>query len=451
MVNYNRISFRLQIRSFKNTFFQVPDLPFRDLLPDHLIQAIHRSGNCRDTVFTPLITLRAFIFQVLSSSGSCKESVAHVLLERIQGGFSANSVNTGPYCKARSRLSLAHLIEAVTASGRQLHRQASKHWLWRGYRVMLVDGTTMLMPDTADNQQTYPQQSNQKPRLGFPIMRVVGLLSLTTGSCVDYALGSYQGKGSGETSLFSQLIQSLSISDLLIADRYYTTYAIMALLNKQGTAWLFRQRANSKTDFRCGIRLGAKDHLIRYSKPKRKPVWIDDDDWEALPNELVIREFSFNGVIYVTSLTQAKAYPKKALAELYQQRWQVELNFRTLKTQMGMEMLRCQTADMVNKEVAEHLLAYNLIRANLARAASLHDEKPSLLSFMSAVQLIRNTANLCFSMTGSKLGNIITPLLKAMTETKVGQRERPNQPRAIKRRPKAYPLLKKPRRKYATA
>ncbi|NOR70135.1 MAG: IS4 family transposase, partial [Methylomarinum sp.] len=155
MKKSSRLSRHLQIRSFKNTFFQFNDLPFKGLLPDHLIEAIHQSGDVRNTVFTPLVTLRAFLFQVLSSTGACKEAVAHVLIERIGQDYSANSMNTGPYCKARLRLLLSHLKEAVTSSGQVLHEQASDSWLWNGYRVMLVDGTTLLMPDTDNNQKTY--------------------------------------------------------------------------------------------------------------------------------------------------------------------------------------------------------------------------------------------------------------------------------------------------------
>ena len=157
----NRISLRLQIRAVKNTFFQLDDLPFKNLLPDSLIQTIYQSGNIRDTVFTPLLTLKAFIFQVLSPTGSCKEAVAHILMERINFDYPANSMNTGAYCKARGRLLLTHLKAAVTSSGHTQHRQASNNWLWKGYQVVMVDGTTLLMPDTEDNQKAYPQQSVQ--------------------------------------------------------------------------------------------------------------------------------------------------------------------------------------------------------------------------------------------------------------------------------------------------
>ncbi|NOR71230.1 MAG: IS4 family transposase, partial [Methylomarinum sp.] len=454
--NSSRLSFRLQIRSFKNAFFQFNDLPFKGLISDRLIEEIHQSGDVRSTIFTPLVTLRAFLFQALSSTGACKEAVAHILTERIGLDYHANSMNTGPYCKARLRLQLPHLKEAVSSSGQALHEQASKSWLWNGYQVVLVDGTTFLMPDTKSNQKSYPQQHAQKPRLGFPIMRLVGLLSLSTGGCMNYATGSYQGKGkgtgkgTGETSLFSRLIRFLGSRDLLLADRYYTSYANYVLLTQQGTPLVFRQRSTVKSDFRRGQRLGAKDHIISVKKPKKKPIWMSDEAWTEMPAEFLIREFAVKGIVYVTTLMDAKTYPKKALAELYQERWKIEVDFRTLKTHMGMDMFRCKTADMIDKEIAIHLLAYNLIRVNLARAACINNKLPHHLSFMATVQLMRNMASLCITMTGAVLGKLMPAILMAITQTAVEQQKRPNQPRVIKRRPKAYSLMTKPRIEYAT-
>ncbi len=306
------------------------------------------------------------------------------------------------------------------------------------------------MPDSADNQAVYPQQTAQKPGLGFPIVRLAGLLSLATGSCIDYVLGPYQGKGSGETSLFSRLIGTLGQDDLLLADRYYTTYAILARMIARKTPLLFRQRSNVKSNFQHGERLGAKDHRIVYQKPKRIPVWLPEDEYAALPDAITIREFSVKGLVYVTTLLDAKAYPKIALAELYQQRWQIELDFRSIKTSMGREMLRCKSPQMIDQEIAVHLLAYNLIRANLAGAAQAHDKIPRQLSFMAAVQLLGTTVGFCLTLTGTALEQLLDPLLAAMAYTDVGTRKRRNQPRVVKRRPKPYPLMTKPRREYVT-
>ena len=269
-----RLSLHLQVRNFKNAFFQIGELPFKGLIPDSLIKALRLSGSGYDTVFTPLVTLKAFLLQILNGNGSCKEAVANVLTERIGNHYDANSMNTGAYCKARQRLPLSILKDMLVASGNALHQQAPNDWLWKGYRVALVDGTTLLMPDTKDNQASYPQQSPQKKGVGFPILRMVGLISLPSKSCLGYETAAYQGKGTGETSLFSKLIPLLDKSDLLLGDRYYTTYAIMCLLTQQGTSFVFRQSPHVKTDFKKGSHLGAKDHLISYKKPSRVPVWM---------------------------------------------------------------------------------------------------------------------------------------------------------------------------------
>jgi hypothetical protein len=316
---------------------------------------------------------------------------------------------------------------------------------------VLADGATMLMPDTDENQNDYPQQGNQKPGLGFPIVRIVGLLSLATGTCLNYALGPYQGKGSGESSLLCELLDTLGEKDLLIADRYYSTYALIALMRAKRTPVLTRLHAQKKADFRRGQRLGARDHLAVYYKPKRKPVWMSKHAYAELPDTITVREFAVNGTVYVTTLLDAKAYPKKALAALYHQRWKIELDFRTIKTDMGMEMLRCKTPDMVRKEIAVHLLAYNLIRANLARAAMTCDKQPRQLSFMAAVQLIRNTAGACIQTTSKRLEELLLPLLQAVAYTTIGQRQRQNQPRVVKRRPKPFPLMSKSRDQSVTA
>jgi len=444
-----RLSLHLQLRNFKNAFFQIGNLPFSNLIPDRLIKDLRLSGSGHDTIFTPIVTLKTFLLQILNGNVSCKEAVSNVLTERISNHYEANSMNTGGYCKARKRLPLPILKEMVASSGEVLHQQASDDWLWKGFRVALVDGTTLLMPDTENNQATYPQQSTQKAGLGFPILRMVGLLSFVNKGCLGYEVAPYAGKGTGETSLFSKLISLLGKQDLLLGDRYYSTYAIMSLLIQQGTSFVFRQSANVKTDFKKGTRLSAKDHIIRYNKPKRNPVWMSKYDYSKLPTELFIREFSVKGTVYVTSLIKPKIYPKKELASLYGQRWDVELDFRTIKTDMGMEMLRCKTAAMVNKEIAVNLLAYNLVCANIARSAYANHKKPYHISFMAAAQLMHSFVGLCITMTSKALEKLLYPLLKAIAYTEVGRRKRPNQPRVVKRRPKAFPLMTKPRGEYA--
>ena len=230
-----------------------------------------------------------------------------------------------------------------------------------------------------------------------------------------------------------------------MADRYYCTFAIIALLQASGIPVLFPIHARKKVDFSLGVRLDAKDHLIEWLKPKRKPVWMSQQAYNDLPEAMTIREFAVNGRIYVSTLLNAKSYHKQELAMLYKQRWKIELDFRSIKTNMGMEMLRCKTPEMVRKEIAIHLLAYNIIRENLAQAASLHEKIPRQLSFRSAVQLIIQASKQIVSLTGNRLTSALRKLLKAIASTAIGKQKRKSQPRAVKRRPKSFPLLTVPR------
>ena len=404
MAHHIRISIRQQIDRFKKSFLQVQKLPFNDFFPTETIEAIiAHTPHKRTSVFSPLITLKTFIFQVLSDDGSCKLAVAGVFADRLSQRQPANSVNTGPYCKARQRLPLTQMSQAVATVGSRLHRLSAKTWRWRGLNVVLADGTTALMPDTPKNQAVFPQQSHQKPGLGFPIVRMLALISLSTGTIIDYRLSPYQGKGTGEATLFSQVMNALLAGDLLLADRYYCTFAIIALLQAKGIPVLFLLHAKKKADFRQGRKLGAKDQEIEWQKPKRKPVWMTDRAYTELPAVITVRQFSVNGVVYVTTLLNAKRFNKQELASLYKERWQIELDFRAIKTHMGMEMLRCKTPEMVQKEIAVHLLAYNIIRGNLAQAAVLHGKNPRQLSFRSSVQLVCQAARQIGLLIGKTL------------------------------------------------
>ena len=409
------------------------------------------SKSSRNRLFTPLVTLKAFIFQSLSTDGSCRQAVSHVLSERLLEGEVANSIHTGAYCKARDRLPLVPLQQAVEASGTALHHQADPSWLFKGYNLMVTDGSTLIMPDTPENQAVFPQQANQKPGLGFPILRIVVLISLSVGAVVAYATGPYQGKGTGETALFSQLLSHIANSTLLLADRYYCTWAIIASILQQGGHVLVQNHAQRKPDFRLGQRLGPRDHLVTWKKPKRKPGWISPEDYDALPDEILIREFAVGGKVYVSTLLAPKSYHKKELAGLYSQRWSVELDLRSIKTHMKMDMLRCKTPDRVQKEIAVHLLAYNLVRASIARAAAIKHKLPRQLSFMTAVQQLNEGLSQLMLFAGNRLGHIINGLLEAIASIPIGQQKRKPQPRAIKRRPKPYPLLTVPRNQACAA
>jgi hypothetical protein len=239
----------------------------------------------------------------------------------------------------------------------------------------------------------------------------------------------------------------LNPGDLLLADRYYSTYAIVACLKLKGVAFISRNHPQKKADFRKGLKLGAKDHLIEWIKPKRKPVWMSTDEYEQLPDTLTVREFSVGGVVYVSTLLEADIYSKKELANLYKERWKIELDLRTLKTDLKMEMLRCKSPDMVEKEIATRFMAYNLIRGSIAESANKQGGIARQISFKAAVQLLGAAQIRLSHVTRSIKIKAYDLLLGAVATTLIGKRKRPSQPRAIKRRPKAYSLLTEPRAK----
>ena len=446
MSNHIKLSVQQQIQSFKNSILQLPELSFPDVMSSKsLLQIIEGSSHKRDRIFTPLVTLKAFISQILSADGSCRQAVSEIMSERISQGKKANSIGTGPYCKARDALPIDPLINAVKETGKTLHRQADLSWSWKGHNTLIVDGTTVLMPDTEDNQKSYPQQSCQKPGLGFPITRIVGLISLSTGAVTSYAQGSYQGKGSGETSLLSVLFGDIAANDVLLADRYYCTWCIIALLQKQDSHILVQNHAQRKPNFTLGKQLGTKDHITDWKKPKIRPIWITESDYNNLPDTIQIREFAVGGLTYVTTLLDDRTYHKKELAKFYKNRWKIELDFRSIKTNMGMEMLRCKSANMVKKEIAVYFISYNLIRANIARSAVMNKKIPRQISFMTAIQLFNVIKLQLVLATEGSLKYIVKNTLDAMTSIAIGKQKRKNQPRATKRRPKAYPLLTVPR------
>jgi len=257
--------------------------------------------------------------------------------------------------------------------------------------VKLVDGTTLSMPDTPANQDQFPQSASQQPGIGFPICRLVGLMSLGCGALIDVAYGPYQGKRTGEQALLRSLLHNLERDDVLLGDAFYGSYFLLCELRKSGVDGVFEQHGGRKntTDFRRGRSLGKRDHIVTLKRPV-KPGWMSKREYDKLPLRLSVRELRTGGKAaktLVTTLLDSQAYPKAALKQLYRDRWQAELNFRHIKTTMGLDVLRCKTPEMVEKEIWVALLAYNLVRLLMAQSAILNQCFCSQLSFKHTVQL----------------------------------------------------------------
>jgi len=403
------------------------------LLPDH-----------RERLFPPTETLSMFLAQALSADGSCRQVVNDAMVKRVIGGMKPGSTDTGGYCKARARLPMGMVSTLAREAGGIVAKGAPPWWHWRSRRVRLVDGATVTLPDTQENQAAYPQSSSQQPGLGFPICRLVALLCLGSGALLDAAMGPCEGKGSDEQSLLRDMLDTLQSGDILLGDALYATYFLLWDLIRGGADALFEQHGGRKrsTDFSTGEKLGARDHLIVLTKPKQKPDWMSQYEYDQAPATLKVREFQAGGKIMVTTFLCPKETSKQVLKALYRQRWNVELDLRNIKTTLGMEHLRCKTPEMAVKELWVYLLAYNLIRLLMAQAALLADQIPRQLSFKHTVQIW-----IAWQQRGGGGHDAVSinALLVLIAEPRVGLRPGRIEPRARKRRPKPFPLLTKPR------
>ncbi|MGQ0654565.1 MAG: IS4 family transposase [Betaproteobacteria bacterium] len=247
------------------------------------------AGSYRERLYPPLHSLGLFMGQALSADDACQDAVARNLSERTALGARACSLNTGPYCKARKRLPLALITALQRSIGARLEAAQPAGWRWRGRPVKLLDGTTVSMPDTKANQGAFPQSRSQKPGLGFPIARVVAIVSLGHGGVLDAAVGPCQGQDSSEQALVRQLLGAFEHGDLLLADSYHCTYWTIATLKSLGVDLLSALHAHRDHDFRCGKRLGKGDHVVQWKRPAR-PAWMDEDTYATMPETLTVRE-----------------------------------------------------------------------------------------------------------------------------------------------------------------
>lgn len=436
-----------QISLLKQRFAQINGNPFSDILSSDKLKTLVEKEveEFRERIFSPMVTISTFVRQVLEPDQSCRNAVAKLRAERGVESEETCSLHTGSYCKARKRLSESLFHELVCETGQSLEKEAKTSWRWKGRVVKLVDGSTLSMPDTPENQEAYPQPESQKKGVGFPIARIVGIISLSCGSVIDLAIGPYQGKATGEHALLRQLVYSVSAGDILLADRYYCSYWLIALLLAKGVDVLFQQHASRKSDFRSGKKLGVKDHWVIWEKPKQKPEWMDQETWLNIPESLTLREVKSEGKVLVTSLLNPKEVSRKELAELYTKRWLVEVDLKAIKDTMQMGILRCKTPEMVRKEIWVHLLAYNLIRTVMAQAAYHADLHPRNISFKATLQSLNALHDILLIATDDQIQKLLELLWSGVASQRVGNRPGRSEPRAVKRRPKPYPRLKKPR------
>lgn len=441
-----------------NPFLQETGLPFASVLDAESIQKVFREEEAlfgQDDIFSTEIVLWAFLAQTLrdGKGAACAAAVADIATYMLQTGQRPPSGDTGDYCRARAKLNLTALQRLVRESAQHLERDAETSWLWKGLHAKLVDGFTFTMPDTPENQEAFPQLKLQTLGVGFPIARACVAVSLATACLCEMAIGPYEGKETGEMALLRQMLETFDAKDIVVFDRYYCSYMMLAMLIDHGTHACVRLHPCRSSDFRRGRRLGQDDHLITWYRPAR-PQWMSPEQYEKIPEKLNLRELRFHitepghrteTMTVITTLTNPEEYSKEDIAQLYGFRWNVELDIRIIKQTLALDHVRCKTPEMVRRELWVTLLAYNLIRKLTATSAVVHSKQPRQLGFTLACQTVLSSWMLFSTGSCSNSTAMYTTLLAHIADNEVANRPGRIEPRVLKRRRHRYPLMKCPR------
>lgn len=449
-------SFRSQIANARNC----NQLFFAALVPaERIVTVFGEASAILDSarIYTTAVTVWTLLSQVLSSDHGCVSAVAKLIAYRVAKSQSIPSPETGAYCIARDKLDEESMHRLMCQTGEGIEGSAPDHWRWLGHRVIVGDGATVTMPDTPENQREYPQLSAQKPGCGFPLMRMVVLFALSTGVVLQMAMGQYKGKQTAEVSLFRTIDDILMESDVFLADRAYSGWFDIARLRSRGVHAVMRKHQMRKTDFHKGKRLGKDDHIDSWLRPDR-PSWMTKEEYETYPTSMEVREvrvrvekpgFRTVEVLLVTNLLDPIEYTIQDLAALYRRRWDVELNLRSLKTEMQMEHLRCKEPHRVRNEIRAHMLAYNLIRQVMCETAIQGNIEPWQISFKHTMQTFNEIFPILSEVEDYE--RLYRLLLKCCLAHLVGNRPDRFEPRVVKRRPKTHKLMTKPRHQYEPA
>ncbi len=456
MRHCNQGRFRQQVRFLQQQYLQDGNLPFSDILSAELIEQTLTALQVGwiDRIFTPLVTLCVFLGQVLSADHSCRAAVARLIAHRVARKERRCSAETGAYCQARKRLPEAFFSQIARQTGQRLEESVNPDWLWKKRRVYLVDGATVSLPDTPANQQAYPQVPQQKPGLGFPLMRIAVVFSLACGAVLDVGMCRYAGKGQSELALLRQMWSIFQPGSIMLADRLMCTWFEFIMLKQRNVDSVCRFTSHRTTNFRRGMRLGKDDHLVTWVKP-HKPRSIDAETYKPLPDALTVREcrvrltqpgFRVRVLVLATTLLDPIAYPPAELAQLYFARWNAELDLRSLKQTLQMDVLRCKTPELVRKELWTHILAYNLIRTVMAQAAATHDLLPRSISFKGTIQTLEAFQPVIeVTHHPARRIEVYQHLLDAIAKHRVADRPNRFEPRVKKHRRNHYGWLTKPR------
>ncbi len=434
MKNTKVARIRQKVAMLKQQFLQSDSGLFDQALSEQEIGVLMQKlvEPHRERIYSPLDTLRLFVGQVLSADRACQDVVGRRLSERVAQGQTPSALNTSAYCEARQRLPITLPVTLSTLIGERLEAMMPAAWRWQGRCVKLFDGTTVTMPDTPSNQETYPQSREQQPGLGFPIARIGALIGLSSGAMLGYQVAACKGKGTGEQSLLANLLDHLNGGGVLLADALLATWWIIHGASRRGADVVMAQHGVRITDFTRGQQLGKNDHLVQWPRPP-KPKTMSPEEYATYPELITMREVKVDGRILVTTLLDPAFASAQALGALYAMRWNIEVDFRTIKATLEMDVLRCKSQPMVDKEIAIYILAYNLVRWAMAKAALLANIQPRTLSFAGAKRLLGTFADQLRRTSGDQVLTLIATVTACIATLRLPHRPDRIEPRQVAR------------------
>lgn len=427
----------------------------RDLLPAPLLASEDDGANSRERDYPLRLTFECLLWQMLKPRTACREVVRQVQALRTLHGLPPIAEDDSAYIQARLRLPRERLEKAIPATAQTADRRVGPSVQLQGRPVKVVDGSSTQLADMPANQQRYPQTRSQQPGCGFPLMKFVVLFSLCSGAVLNVLLGSLQHH---DLRLLRGLWDELKKGDILLGDRAYGEFTTLAGLPQQGVDVVARLHQRRKVDFRKAQRLGRNDGLLVWTKGAQQSELLSPNEWDLLPAQITVRIVRFTTTIrgfrnrritLVTSLLDPRLYPAEELVALYARRWGLELCLRDLKTTLGMDQLRCKTPAMAEKELLAYLVAHNLVRCLMAEAVATHRVDLERVSFKGSLDALRQFSDaMSRAPNRSRRRQLWENLLLALARDLVPLRPNRREPRAVKRRPKPYPLLNQPRRKF---
>jgi Transposase DDE domain len=438
--------------ALRDRFAHNEGLPFADILTEASILDVlnDHSVEFRDRVFSPATTIWGFLSQVLNDDHSCRDAVSRIIAHRAANGHAVCSPNTASYCNARSRIPTNVFSTLATRTAQELETSIPDPWKWNGRSVFIFDGSSVSMPDTPENQKMYPQPPTQRPGLGFPLARIGVLLSLATGACHNLAIAPYKGKGTGETNLFRRMYGTLKPGDVVLADALFDDYFIACELCQREIDIVARAQYVRTGSWAAESR--PDGDILVWQRPN-KPRGMTGEQYRRYPKQLLMREVAVDACDknnrarqfkVVTTILKA-SIDGREIGELYERRWDGEVDIRSIKATMQMDVLRCKTPDMVHKEIWTHLLAYNLLRTVMAVAADENNIEPRQVSFKGAKQALTAFAPKIEAAQPDDRAPLIDAMLATIAYHRVGHRPGRWEPRARKRRPRKAAPLTQPR------